>query len=284
MAYFDIRVDLSELMNLAPALNREIFPRLHEAIGAIAAAGHRDWTAAVMSAPIWSKERSEYAQSITWDYTGDFSAEIRATYRHAPAIETGRAERDLKKMLNTSLKVRRTEDGRRFLIIPFRHNTPGNEGTGKAMPFGVYQQARDMAKSLITGQGQRPAGQVMHLSPKTGMHASAKQTPFSSDPHTRSASMVPARDYQWGGALKRGDLAAHGKEVQKKYAGMRRFEAGSGEEKRSSYVTFRVMMEGSSGWIVPAKPGLFLAKQVADRLQPIAGEVFGEAVKLDLGG
>ena len=68
------------------------------------------------------------------------------------------------------------------------------------------------------------------------------------------------------------------------YAGMRRFDVGSGEEKRSSYMTFRVMMEGSSGWIVPAKPGLFLTKQVADRLNPIASEVFSEAVKLDLGG
>lgn len=284
MAYFNINVDLSELMNLAPNLSKEIFPRLHEAVGAVAAAAHRDWTAAVMNAPLWSKERQEYARSITWDYKGAFSAEVVATYKNAEAIETGRAERDLKKMLDTSLKVRRTASGKRFLIIPFRHNTPGNNASGNAMPFAVYQQARDLAKSLIVGKGERLAGHTVHLIPGAGMVVARKQPEFASDPSTKGRAMVPSRDYRWAGALKSGDLAKHGKDVQNRYAGMVRMESSSGVESRSSYMTFRVMMEGSSGWIIPAKPGLFLAKQVAERMTPLAEEVFREAVKLDLGG
>jgi hypothetical protein len=284
MAYFNINVDVSPLLNLAPTLSKEIFPRLHEAVGAVAAAAHRDWSAAVMNAPLWSKEREEYAKSITWDYTGAFKAEVIATYKYANDIETGRPERDLKKMLDTSLKVRRTASGKRFLIIPFRHNTPGNNASGSAMPFAVYEQARELAKSLITGKGERLAGQTVHLIPGAGMVIARKQPQFASDPKTMGRSVVPQRDYQWGGALKRGDLSSLGKDVKNKYAGMVRMETSSGKQTSSSYMTFRVMMEGSSGWIVPAKPGLFLAKQVAERMTPLAEEVFREAVKLDLGG
>ena len=42
-------------------------------------------------------------------------------------------------------------------------------------------------------------------------------------------------------------------------------------------------MEGSSGWIVPAQPGLHLAQQVAEEMQPLADAAFSEAIKRDLG-
>ena len=38
-------------------------------------------------------------------------------------------------------------------------------------------------------------------------------------------------------------------------------------------------MEGSKGWIVPAKPGLFLAKGVAEKMQPLAEKAFQAAVQ-----
>ena len=48
----------------------------------------------------------------------------------------------------------------------------------------------------------------------------------------------------------------------------------------SSYLTFRVMSEKSSGWIVGARPGLYLAKKVADDLQPYLEFKLGKAVTL----
>jgi hypothetical protein len=63
------------------------------------------------------------------------------------------------------------------------------------------------------------------------------------------------------------------------YAGMVRFNTGTGG---STFLTFRVMVEGSPGWIVPAKPGLWLAKTVAESLQRTADTDFATAMQADL--
>jgi hypothetical protein len=57
---------------------------------------------------------------------------------------------------------------------------------------------------------------------------------------------------------------------------MARFKTSTGG---SSYLTFRIMMEGSTGWIVPAQPGKYLAKNVADALEPLAEKIVAEALK-----
>lgn len=256
MASFEIRVDMSEMLGLVPDLKTQVFPRLHDAVGAIAQQAYEQWAADVQNARLWGKEKEEYIRSLKWDYNSDFSAEVRATYKLAADIETGRPERDLKKMLDTSLKVRLSKKGTRYLIVPFRHNAPGASATGRAMPFSVYQSARALAASKIISHGKRLSG--------TGAY----------DIETRKPITVRRRIYRWGEALE-----GHGRRHQ----GMYRFESGSGGEKRSSYITFRTMSETSTGWIVPAKEGLFIAKQVAERLQPAAEEIFSQAVKLDLG-
>lgn len=276
MQSFNINIDLSEILNTVPNLRQTIFPRLHDAVGTLSQAVMEQWLEEVNNARLWSKEKDDYLRSISWDFTGDFSAEVKSDYGLAADIETGRPERDLKKMLNTSLKVRRTEDGRRFLVIPFRHNTPGSSATGRPMPMEVYQRARSMAKSSISGHGRRPTGEITTLHPKRGMSPHPNQTPFLSNPRTRQHSTVTRRAYNWGDALK-------GADIPSRYKGMYRFEAGSGSESRSQYMTFRVMMEGSNGWVVPAKPGLYIARGIAERNRPVAEKIFSEAIKLDLG-
>jgi hypothetical protein len=56
--------------------------------------------------------------------------------------------------------------------------------------------------------------------------------------------------------------------------------AGGG--KSSAYMTFRVMSEKSSGWIVPAQPGQFLAQKVQQAIGPQAQTLFSKAIALDL--
>lgn len=283
MPSFNINIDLSELLGSIPALKRELFPRLHDAVGVIAQQAMEQWMEEVQNASLWQKEKEDYLSSIDWNFTGDFSAEVKSDYKLAAEIETGRPERDLKRMLDTSMKVRRTEDGRRFLIIPFRHNTPGNEATGRAMPMEVYQRAREMAKSSIAGHGRRLSGEVTAVHPRHGMRPSTKQTPFASNPRTRSAYQVRQRHYQWGERMKKSDLRGMDAATKRRFQGLYRFEASSGSESRSKYMTFRTMMEGSKGWVVPAKPGLYIARGIAERLRPAAEEIFSEAVRLDLG-
>lgn len=261
MSQFKIAVDLSGIMQQARGIiDAEVLPRLNQAVSAVAQQAAIDWKEAVTRAKLWSGEKGPYVESIQWKMTGAFSAEVSSDYKYALEIDTGRPARDLKKMLDTSLKVRQTKTGKRYLIIPFRHQVPGADAVGQSMPADVYALARQLEPSRVTGRGKRLSG--------TG----------AMDIKTRKPMMVTARKYAWGESLPAG--AAPG--MQKKHAGMYRFQTSSGKAKSSTYLTFRIMMEGSPGWIVPAKPGLNLVKGVTDRLQPLAERAFSEAVKRDL--
>ena len=282
---YNITFDLGDVLDITAAVNKAVFPLLHQSVNAIGKQTAENWKEAVYKAKLWSGEKDAYANSITWTMTGDFSGYVEATYKHAEEIETGRPARDLKKMLDTSTKVRRTESGKRFLVIPMRHNTPGNNAHAKAMPASIFAMADNLAKSSVIGNGQRPSGEVTWMSPKAGMGPSAKQTPFLSNPKTRGAMTVASRQYAWGDRLGKAAMKAAGIDAatRKRYAGMVRMETSTpGGAKSSAYMTFRIMMEGQKGWVVPAQPGQWIAKTVAEQMKPKAEMVFAEAVKRTL--
>lgn len=278
---FTASVDTGLASAIGTAINKEVFPLLHQAVKAVAAQTAANWQTQVYKAKLWSVEKDKYAQSISWKMTGDFSAVVQADYKWAQEIETGRPQRDLKKMLNTSLKVRRTTKGKRFLVIPFRHNTPGHDALAQSMPPQVYEMAKQLEASMVTGNRQRPSGEVTVLSPKSGMAPAGKQKPFLSNPKTKGAMTVSQNTYQWGDRLSKAAMKAAGvsQADRKRYDGMVRFETSTPKAKSSAYMTFRIMMEGSKGWIVPAQPGQFLAKKVVDEMRPKANAAFAEAIK-----
>jgi hypothetical protein len=162
----------------------------------------------------------------------DYSLENAESY--AEAIEKGTKERDMKAMLPTAKKARMAKDGSLYLIIPFRHGTQGAVGL-KPMPLRVQQMAQEMKRSRVTGNFMEKSG--------TGF-------------------MVQRNTYKWGGKLGSGALAANGLSFkeQNRYQGMVKF----GLKGHSSYITFRVMSQKSSGWIIPARPGLWPAKTAAE--------------------
>lgn len=265
MAEFSINVDLSEVLAGFPAVDKEVFPLLHHAVRAVADQVRSDWQESVARAKLWSGEKRAYIDSFSVRETGDFSVEVVASYKHAHAIETGRPAYDQKRMLDSSLKVRVSAKGKRYLIIPFRHNIPGASGIAKPMPQSVYDEAKNLAPSKIVGHGRRPSG--------TGAYGMQTREPLT----------VRERKYEWGSRLDSGMARKlRRKHKSDPYAGMVRFESGSGGEKRSTYLTFRVMSEGSRGWIIPAKPGLWLARDVAQATQPKAERAFQEAISRTL--
>lgn len=262
---FAISIDLGELLRAIPAVDALVFPMLRQAVEAMAKKAVADWKEAVYRAKLWEGEKTPYYESISYVMTGDFSSEVFTEYKLAEEIENGRPMRDLKRMLDTSPKVRISKKGRRYMIIPFRHNVPGASATGLPMPSSIYADAKALTASSIVGQRMR----------KSGLNAS--------DIQTRQPMAVRARKYLWGGALPAG-LApkmrtSHATDI---YAGMRRFDTSSGKSKRSSYMTFRVMSEISTGWIIAPRPGLHLAKGVADALTPKAEAAFNEAMRREL--
>lgn len=285
MAEFKIGVGISDLGAVQAHIAGQMFPRLSGAVNLVAQTARIDWIKSIQHASLWSGEKIPYAASVQISQEpGSLTATVWSDYKYAEDIETGRPARDLKEMLNTSTKVRRTESGKRFLIIPMRQNTPGNDATSPSMPDSVYPMAKGMEPSRITGVSMRPSGQTTRLSPTSGMMAIAGPK-YLSNPKTGGDLMVRSRSYQWGDRLSRGALVTAGLSAKqvRRYAGMVKMDGtGLGKGKTSLYMTFRIMMEGSAGWVIPAKPGLYLAKNVADALQPKATMIFAEAIKRDL--
>ena len=247
MTSYNVSFDLSGQLDLAAGINARLLPLMNQAVNAVAQATAIHWQTAVRQAKLWSGEKDAYAASITYRMTGDFSAVVWSDYRYAQEIETGRPPRDLKRMLQTSMKVRTTKAGTRYLIIPFRHNADT-----------VPAEAKTMSLSTVVGHGRRLSG--------TGAWSLKTQAPAT----------VRQRRYNWGDRLT-------GPNVSRNQHGMVRMNTATGGKKSSAYLTFRVMSEKSRGWIIPAQPGLYIAKGVAETMQPLAEASFAQAVKRSLG-
>lgn len=263
---FSVSIDLSDLANIGPLVRAQIFNNLSAAVRQVAETGEERWKTAALKAPLWEGERQAYAASIKARMTGAYSGEIVSDYKYSEDIESGRPPYDLKRMLDSSLKVRVSKKGRRYLIIPMRHNTPGHTAHAPAMPADIYAQASELKATRITGGYRRQSG--------TGAF----------DVKTKRLATVAGRNYAWGGRLPAG-LAPKLKEHHKAdpYAGMVRMDNRTpGGKRYSSYLTFRVMAEGSAGWVLPARAGLWIARAVTDSLQRQAGDAFGAAIAQDL--
>lgn len=242
---YRISMALGDRMDLSKGLNAMVMPLLSQAVNGIAQATASRWIQGIQSGKMWSGEKDAYAKSVTYRMTGDFTAVVESDYRYAQDIETGRPARDLKKMLNTSLKVRVTSKGTRYLIIPFRHNADT-----------VPDQAKSMSLSAITGHGRRLSG--------TG----------ASSMLTRTAATVRQRKYNWGDRLA-------GPSIPKNQKGMVRMNTATNPGKKSSaYLTFRVMSEKSTGWIIGAQPGQYILREVVDEMQPEAEAYIAQAIRL----
>lgn len=267
MFQYRITTDLGSQLDLSAGINAQLLPLVNQAVNGIAQATAGKWVEAVQRAKLWSGEKDAYAKTITYKMTGDFSAVVSSDYKYSQDIETGRPAYDMKKMLLTSKKIRYVQKGKnagkRFLIIPLRHNTPSNDALATAMPDSVHQMAKMLTPSSITGsQMQRNGG--------TGARV----------------RVVKRNTYDWGSRLTSSALKASGASAfdQKRFAGMVRFNTSTpGGSKSSSFLTFRVMGEWSSGWIMGAKPGQYIARDVAQEMQPLAETVLGEAIKRVLG-
>ena len=272
---YKISFDLNTQLQIMGVVNRIAVPLMSRAVKEVAKGTAAKWQQAVDAASLWEGEKKPYMASISWEMTGDFSAYVSSDYKYAQDIETGRPSRDLKKMLDTSDKVRMSKKGLRYLIIPFRHNAAGSSASS-AMPAHVYAQARALSASSIVGQGTRVSGHGA-WSTKTKAPVTVNQSKYLWGGRLGKDGGVNQYNAMFGGAA--GKLGAS---AGKKYAGMVRFNTSTGGAKSSAYLTFRVMVEGSSGWITKPKAGLFLVKKVAETMQPLATSAFEKAIQLQL--
>jgi hypothetical protein len=270
-------------------IGAEAFPALAYAVRAVAAEAEARWKAyangAILpSGQVISNRTGEYARSITTRETGQFSVDVYTNLAYARAIEEGSPRRDLKTILQTSMRVRLNAQGQRYLIIPFRHGTPGSI-MGNNMPVDVHNWwngAEPRTDSRVTGHYQRLSGQGMQAGLPDNMRGIYNI-------RTKALATTPAWKYRWGTRITGSDLESMGFDPKDRYAkrleGMVRFRkpgGGGGHAAHSQYLTFRVMTERSSGWIVPAQPGKWPARTVAEQIRPLAEQAFAAAVSEDV--
>ena len=258
---FRISVDLSDLLAVGPLAKAGVFANLSYAVQTTVDTGVARWREEVQSASLWEGEKTAYAASISGRMLTPFSGEITSDYQYVEDIESGRPPYDLKRMLQTSSKVRTSKKGKRYLVIPFRHNTPGSSAMGPAMPKAVYAQARNLEASTISSSSSKAGGRAKYIwGGRLG-----KQSAFPRQLARHGPGLTRAAEHKSG-----------------RYDGMVRMDTSTGKSKSSAYLTFRVMIEGSSGWILPARPGQWIAKKVADNLQRTADVAFPAAVARDI--
>ena len=105
MADFKIYVDLSPLLEVTSSIGGAVMPLVRNAVSAVAERAHFQWTDGIKQASLWKGMKDPYMASLQWKMNGDYSAVVWSDYEKASEIENGMPARDLKDMLNTSMKV-----------------------------------------------------------------------------------------------------------------------------------------------------------------------------------
>jgi hypothetical protein len=242
-ATFKVDIDLTHLGALADVVLQNMMQAVSTAVSQTANETATAWQLAIYHAPGVREEGKKAAiDSIKWQMTGSLSALVSSDEKTAYGIEEGFPEYDMKAMLQTSQRTRQTKAGKKYLIIPFRHNTPGHNALSTSMPVDVYKKAKSLVQSSITGKTTRLSA---------------------------TGATVPQSVYQWGGRLPAGltpKLKPH--HTTDIHAGMVRFNTSTGKSKSSAYMTFRVMHEGQTDkWIRRAKPGLHIARDLSQGIE-----------------
>lgn len=251
-----IHFDLAALDGAAQEIHDRAVSAVDRAVEDIALQAAKNWATAILSTDLPKAQREDYAKSLRINRIGQAHFEVTTAFGDADKIENGRPARDLKLMLQTSQRTRMSKAGKKYLIIPFRHNTPGNTALAPAMPQAIYSQALKMGKSSILSTGTRVSA---------------------------TGATVPQHKYKWGGRLPAGltpKLKPH--HATDIFSGMRRMETSTGKSKSSAWLTFRVMHQDSTGWIVPAKPGLKLAEAISAQIERKAQGYINAIVQAEL--
>ncbi|MDP2786198.1 MAG: hypothetical protein Q8O38_16640 [Sulfurimicrobium sp.] len=241
MSIIKIQFDLTGLSQLNAAIEQAV----DKAVERLAIQTGKNWAEAIYAADIPKDQQHEYARTLKVERAGPAHFVVSADYDKAHQIENGRPARDLKQMLQTSQKTRRFKNGKKYLVIPFRQNTPGEGALAQDMSAAAYKKAKFLSPSAVSSIGSRLSA---------------------------TGATVPQSAYIWGGRLPAGLTPklkpGHATDI---HAGMVKMRDGK-SDKAAGYLTFRVMSEGQTGkWLVPVKPGLHIAEGVANRMQMKAG-------------
>lgn len=166
---------------------------------------------------------------------------------YAAALENGMSSAERMQILQTSHQVRISKKGHRYLIIPFRHGTPGTT-TMPPMPKSVHKLAKNLTVSKRTGTRHELSQQLVTMG---NIGKARKHTEHGVPLAQRFNYREPGTGKStWGGRLTG---------VGGNWEGMYKF----GEKGQTQYTTFRVMSENGKPW--GGIPAFRLAKKTANQ-------------------
>lgn len=179
-----------------------------------------------------------------------------------------------------------------YLRIPFRHYTPPRAGEGAtpgrekaSMPRAVYNLARHLDPGerltgrrgrIVTETGRVPGG-VRGIGPGFGRYLASTRSPVAATIGTPGAKSAASFAAALAGARESGAAPPSPFHVSGKFEGMFR----SGAKGHSQYITVRTITPESQWWI-PARPGSFVARRVAEQTDPIVRAMIEDAFRRDV--
>lgn len=297
MAEFRIAVDLSHLI---PSGRLTVFPHLAATVEAITLRVEEQWKRYASGEPLPDGRTigirsGQYLRSIRHRQISAYSTEVRSDLAYADVIERGAPPFDMRRLLASSLKTRVSKKGKRYLIIPFRHDTGKALSGGNPMPEVMRLWWQDKAASFVLNQMRRPVHSDLWGRTPRPMHQVFAIHPEDILQHGPLLT-VAARNYWWGDRLGRADIERMNRSAggfvltaganAKRYQGMVNFRrpGKTGGAAHSQFITFRTLSENAKpgSWIRPARAGYWPAKTTADIFRPVAEDLFTKAVEADI--
>jgi hypothetical protein len=229
------------------------FPRTWQALAEAAALVQDHWID-LATQTLEAGEQGPYVRglqqptSVRLSQSGDrMQATVRNVAPMARGVETGHAAFHLPSRIDWGTAHARTNrQGRRYLIIPFRHYSAQRGVRAQAASLQARRAAMPRAVYAVA-QRLRP-GESLHMPhlPPYAPRTMANWRP----------GYVHASPYQ------------------------RMQRTGQGRSVR--YLTFRTLTQGSPGWWIPARPGRWLAAQTRRDTEAPVQEMLAAAFRLDI--
>lgn len=257
------------------------------------------------------------ANALQYPFDGDaFAVGVFNHARHAPAIEYGFASFNLADRVQWGTgKTRPTKSGSYILRIPFRHSTPPRAGDGRSvgshresMPQSIHEVASRMRRGerltfdphrLRTNMAtvRNGSGAIVGVRGE-GAGGGRYVTPTRND--ARAAAIAYSRDVDAGGGKVVTQYPSHLRSPASQAAAVAHAQSTgqppppdrrersiyeglfrSGEPGHEQYTTIRTLTPHSQWWI-PGRPGMFVAKRVADENAETVREALAAAAKMDV--
>jgi len=209
--------------------------------------------------------------------------------KHAKIIENGHQAFRLPEEVQwgKTAKTKWTKKGKPYLIIPFKHFVPSKEAGGtqgatvrhirQMMPQEIYDYAKRLTPSVniggktkwggrltseTTNKAGIPAAHFMYFSP-AGVPIHGSNLGFSQKHEADRIYPISGKRAHWKFS---------------RFHGMVKVGAAD----HAKYLTFRVLTPLSPGWLIPAQPGLHVAEQTKNNMEPIIKQALQKAFAKDI--